>query len=469
MDEKNLFEREMKVMQESKAFLAQSENKKNPCHDHCEKLVCEFERVVRYCQRLIRIGDMMQLQLKTLKEELSLEIENHKKTQAEKDLCQAQFFQAQKMESLGTLVGGIAHDFNNMLQIILGYTQILLLDKKNDDPAYNYLQTIIQTVETGAELVNKLLAFGQQAPIFPISLDVNDMINDLVPVISRTLPQVIKIEVDLTNDPTTIYADPNQIAQVILNLAINASEAMPNGGRVKITTANVSLDNEYCMAHPGVKTGDYVKLSLADSGQGIGDETLDRIFEPFFSTKQKGATRGTGLGLSVVQGIVLQQGGHVTCESKLGTGTEFRIYFPSVASKIVDDGTVVSATKIAGTKTILVVEDNIKIADLERKFLTNAGYRVVVTNNGQEAIDVYQTRKDEISMVILDLLLPEMSSKDCLMKLIKIDPSVKALIVSGFSTGDKLHEEIRSLAKGFVQKPFGVIQLLEEVRSVLRN
>ena len=234
------------------------------------------------------------------------------------------------MEALGTLVGGIAHDFNNMLQIILGYSQLLLEDKKKDDPGYKDLQNIIQAGKGGADLVKKLLAFGQQSPIFPVNMDLNHQIRELIPVISRTLPEIVKIDVDLTHGPVMINADPNQIDQVIMNLAINSSEAMPNGGRLKIATKTMALADEHCRSHPGVKPGKYVMLSLSDTGRGMDKEMLAKIFEPFFSTKQRGSTRGTGLGLSVVQGIVEKQGGHVTCKSEPGKGSEFRIYFPEI-------------------------------------------------------------------------------------------------------------------------------------------
>ncbi len=261
---------------------------------------------------------------------IARDITERRQAEKEKQALQAQLIRAQKMEALGTLVGGIAHDFNNMLQIILGYSELLLGLKKKGEPEYNELEHVIETVKGGADLVKKLLAFGQQAPIFPVNLDLNNQIRELIPLISRTLPQVVQIDANLTDRPVTIHADPNQIDQVVMNLAINASEAMQNGGRVKITTTSVELDNKYCGARHGVKPGKYAMLSLSDTGRGMDKQTLARVFEPFFSTKQRGSTRGTGLGLSVVQGIVEKHGGHITCESEPGKGSEFRIYFPEI-------------------------------------------------------------------------------------------------------------------------------------------
>jgi PAS domain S-box-containing protein len=399
----------------------------------------------------------------------TLDVSERRKAEEESDRLKALLFQSQKLEALGTLVGGIAHDFNNMLQVILGYSQLLLEDKKEGDLGYKDLQTIIQAGKGGADLVNKLLAFGQQSPIFPVDLDINYQIRGLIPLIFRTLPEIVKIDVDLTQEPTTIFADPNQIDQVVMNLAINASEAMPNGGQVKLATTTVTLNDEYCRSHSGVKPGKYVMLSLSDTGRGMDKEMLAKIFEPFFSTKQRGSTRGTGLGLSVVQGIVEKQGGHVTCESEPGKGSEFRIYFPAIESGSTTQEKTSSSAQSAGTETILVVEDTPSVAELERQILENAGYTVITANNGHEALEIYQTRRGEISLVILDLIMLEMSGKDCLMELVKIDPSVKVLIASGFSPSDELHKEINPLVKGFVHKPFGLIQLLDEVVSALQD
>ncbi|MCX5873245.1 MAG: PocR ligand-binding domain-containing protein, partial [Deltaproteobacteria bacterium] len=313
---------------------------------------------------------------------ISEDITERKRAEQEKEALQAQLFQSQKMEALGTLVGGIAHDFNNMLQIILGYSQILLDDKKKGEPGYKELQTIIETGKGGADLVKKLLAFGQQTPIFPVPLDLNHQISQLTTLLSRTLPQAVQVDLDLVDGPATIRADHNQLDQVIVNLAINASEAMPNGGRLKIATKTVSLDDEYCRSQYRLKPGNYVILSVSDTGRGMDKETLVKIFNPFFSTKERGSTRGTGLGLSVVQGIVQQQGGHVTCESEPGKGTEFKIYFPAIEASRMTAKTVVPTVKSGGEETILVVEDNIPVAELERKILTNAGYTVIVAING---------------------------------------------------------------------------------------
>ena len=393
--------------------------------------------------------------------------EAQKRAEQEREALRTQLMQSQKMEALGTLVGGIAHDFNNMLQSILGYSEMLLIGKQKGDLGYDDLQTIIQTARGGADLVMKLLAFGQQAPIFPIPLELNHEIKELITLISRTFAQGIQIDVDFTDGPTTIRADPKQIAQVIMNLAINSSEAMPNGGRLKVATKAVSLDEKYCRSLRGAKPGGFVMLSVNDTGRGMDKETLLKVFDPFFSTKERGSPRGTGLGLSVVKGIVEQQGGHITCESQPGKGTEFRIYFPAIDTPLVALETTVPAAHSGGSETILVVEDTESVVDLEERILGNAGYTVIKSTDGKKALEIYSARRQEISLVILDLIMPEMSGRECLMKLLKIDPSVSVLIASGYSPSDELHDEIRPLVKGFLHKPFGVAQLLITVSSAL--
>ncbi len=387
------------------------------------------------------------------------DISDRKKAENEKIALQTQLFQSQKMESLGTLVGGIAHDFNNMLQIIIGYSQFLMDYHKKGDPGYGDLQAIVETSLEAADLVAKLLAFGQQAQTIPTELDLNDRIGELSTVISRILPHIIRLDLDLTDRPTTILADKGEIGQLFMNLAINASEAMPDGGDLKVATSIVRLDEDYCKAHLEVKPGDYVMLSVKDTGRGMDEETKCCIFDPFFSTKQRGATRGTGLGLSVVRGIAQQRGGHISCESEPGKGTEFKVYFPAIDSK----------DQPVEPKMILVVEDNDRVAELEKRALENCGYNVIIATNGKEAIDIFEARNNEISLVLLDLILPEKTGRDCLMEMVTIDPSVKVLIASGYSVEGTLKEEITPLVKGFVRKPFVITDLISAVQCELDN
>jgi PAS domain S-box-containing protein len=395
------------------------------------------------------------------------DITSAKKSEQERKDLQSQLFESQKMAAIATLIGGIAHDFNNIFQIILSASQLLLSEKSQDDSDYQLLEYIVNHVLGGADVVNRLLMFGKEASIRMVTVDLNHQINDLTTLISRTLPHVVQFDVDLADGLAMIHADPNQVDQVVMNLAINASEAMTNGGQLKIATKTVSLDDEYCGSHRGVKPGNYVMLSVSDTGIGMDKETLARIFDPFFSTKEKGSTRGTGLGLCVVQGILRQHDAHITCESEQGKGTEFKVYFPSIASQRKTKKKSGLSPESGQSRTVLLVEDEPGVADCGRRILTSAGYSVITATNGRKALEIYRLRKDEISLVILDLIMPEMSGRDCLMELLKIDPSVKVLIAAGYTPEDELHREIRPLVKGFLQKPFAIAELLNQARSVL--
>lgn len=387
----------------------------------------------------------------------------------EKEQLQKQLFEAQKMASLGTLVGGIAHDFNNMLQAIIGYSEIMMLDKTPESDGYKDLTTILRTSRGGAELVKKLLAFAQQAHGYPVKLDLNEILCNLESLITHTISSKIQVEMNLAENLASIKADPSHVEQSVMNVVINASEAMPNGGKLMITTSSVYLNEEYCRSVVGVKPGNYVKMSVSDSGRGMDSATLAQIFDPFFSTKQRGSLRGTGMGLSVVKGIVQQQGGHITCESEPGAGTTITIYFPAieVSPRILEP--TVPNLKTRAAQTILLVEDSIFQARVERKFLESAGFEVIWASTWEEAVDIFEKEKDKISMVILDLILPEMSGKDCLMELVRIKPSIRVLLVSGFGLDHEQSRELDPYIHGFLLKPFKASQLLEKTVAILEE
>ncbi len=256
------------------------------------------------------------------------DVTEQKKLELEKQAIQAQLIQSQKMEAIGTLVGGIAHDFNNMLQAILGYSELLSEEIPLGNPGRHEINTIVQTAKGGAELVKKLMAFGQQAFTFPVEFDLNCQIAELVILLNRTLPEEVRIVLNLHAEKPTVKADPNQIDQCVMNLAINAAEAMPDGGVLTIGTKNVNLSPEFCALNPGITPGAYLAITVSDTGRGMDEKTLTRIYEPFFSTKQRGATRGTGLGLSVVKGILDKHGSFIECKSRPGEGTTFTIFLP---------------------------------------------------------------------------------------------------------------------------------------------
>ena len=276
---------------------------------------------------------------------------------------------------------------------------------------------------------------------------------------------MIEIELVLADDLAAINADPTQMEQVLMNLAVNARDAMPEGGRVIIKTENVHLDEHYCKTHLEARPGRYVLLSVSDTGQGMDKETVQHIFEPFFTTKGPG--EGTGLGLAMVYGIVKQHGGHVMCYSEPSHGTTFKMYFPALVSGGELRETVARAVPLGGFETILLVDDEELIRDLGSRILTKAGYKVITASNGREALDVYQAHGDEISVLILDLIMPEMGGKRCLEELLKMNSEARVLIASGYSLNGSTKAALTVGAKGFVAKPYDVRQLLGTVRDVL--
>ncbi len=336
---------------------------------------------------------------------------------------QRQLLQAQKMEAIGTLAGGIAHDFNNLLQVTMGFSEILLQDKEESNPEFADLQKIIQAARNGADLVQRLLTFSRKVEPNPTPVRLNHHIRQLGKMLGRTIPKMINIELNLADDLDMINADPTQVEQIIMNLAINARDAMPDGGTLSLETRNVALDAVFCQKHPGAMPGEFVMFHISDTGHGMDADTLQHLFEPFFTTKELG--RGTGLGLAVVYGIVEQHGGYIACESQPGLGTSFRIYLPAMRIEKGPDSEKIAIMPAVGTETILLVDDEEFVRDLAERILGKAGYTVLTASNGREALEMFRKQKQEISLVILDLIMPEMGGKQCLWELMKINPDLK--------------------------------------------
>ena len=276
---------------------------------------------------------------------------------------------------------------------------------------------------------------------------------------------MINIELVLGEELTTINADPTQIDQILMNLAVNSRDAMPEGGKLVIETANVVLDEEYVKTHLDGKPGNHVLLQITDTGAGMDRETLEHIFEPFYTTKAVG--EGTGLGLPMVHGIVQQHGGHVRCYSEPGKGTTFKIYFPALILNEQQKERTVREKPRGGPETILLVDDEKFISDLGSRILARAGYNVITASNGNEALGAYQARSHEIDLVVLDLIMPEMGGRQCLEALLRINPSIKVVIASGYTTNGPTEDTFPTGAKGFVNKPYEMRQMLEIVRQVL--
>ncbi len=395
----------------------------------------------------------------------SLDITQRKSAEEERERLRAQLLQAQKMEAMGTLAGGVAHDFNNLLTVVTGFSELLLAEKDPKQPEYADLQKIFQAARSGADLVQRLLMFSRKAEPKPVPMSLNKQIVHVEKLLRRTIPRMIDIKLELTADLSDISADMSQMEQVLMNLAVNARDAMADKGTLTIATQAVRLDEDYCRLHVDAKPGEYVLLEISDNGQGMDKKTIGRIFEPFFTTKEMG--RGTGLGLATVYGIVSQYNGHIAVDSELGKGTTFKVYLPAIpadAEPEIEESNIISAS---GTETVLLVDDEEFVRQLGARILSKQGYTVLQAVNGREALDLFKQERSLISLVILDLIMPEMGGMECLKELLRIDPQAKVLVTSGYSADGSVSKTIKLGAKGFVTKPFRVKELLRDVRQLL--
>jgi len=392
----------------------------------------------------------------------------------EVEMLQRQILHAQKMESIGTLAGGVAHDFNNSLQAILGFTQLLLMEKPEDDPDVENLKKIEKTALKSRELVQQILTFSRKVESKRRPLDLNQEIREIEKLLYRTLPKMIKIKLRLAEGLEKIEADPVQLEQVIMNIAVNALDAMPRGGTLTIETANATLSQQYAKTHLGAVAGDYVLLLISDTGEGMDKKTLERIFEPFFTTK--GVGKGTGLGLAMVYGIVKEHRGYIMCYSEKGKGTTFKIYFPVLnAEKRRDEFRQARVKtgrqrKASGKKNghiVMVVDDEKDILDVAAHILNAAGYEVLRASSGSEAVKIYKEREGQISLVILDYVMPEMDGLECMERILEINPRASILIASGFAGEHPSRKIMEKGAKGFVPKPFDMKELLEKIEEIL--
>jgi len=384
----------------------------------------------------------------------------------EKKDLETQLQRAQKMEAIGTLAGGISHDFNNILQVISGYTQILLMSKEQSDPEYEMLDTIENSVQMASDLTKRLLIFSRKVESELKPVDLNQEVVKVTKMLERTIPKMITIELHLAGSLKTVNADTGQIEQILMNLGLNARDAMPDAGKLIFKTENVSLDEEYCNKHLDSRAGEYVMLGVSDNGHGMGSEVMEHIFEPFFTTKETG--KGSGLGLAMVYGIVKSHGGHITCDSEPGQGTTFKIYFPIIKSAAAELISREAEAPIKrGSETILLVDDDEKIRDLGKEMLTRFGYSVLSACDGESALEFYKEGYDRVDLILLDLNMPGMGGARCLEKLIGINPSAKVVIASGYTLDGLTKAVIEKGAKGFVGKPYNLRHMLDVIREIL--
>ncbi len=395
------------------------------------------------------------------------DISHKKQAEQEQGKLRAQLIQSQKMEAIGTLAGGIAHDFNNLLAVIAGFSELALDSVQGHGRGEEYLGRVIEACERAKKLVKQILAFSRRTPSEVKPLDLNQEIGQATALLERTLPKMISVHTHLADDLRPINGDPNELEQVLLNLATNARDAMPDGGRLVLETSNVVLEADYGLAHLKVAPGPYVLLQVSDTGYGMDEETREKIFDPFYTTKEPG--QGTGLGLSTVYGIVKSHGGHVFCYSEPGLGTTFKIYLPVFQENggPADRGDKDWPQPAGGDESILLVDDEAHLLQLGEAILGQAGYRVVTASRGEEALDIYRQHQESLDLVVMDLNMPGMGGLRCLKAILEINRQARVIIASGYTANSHVRTALESGAAGFVAKPFGRVELLTKIREEL--
>jgi two-component system cell cycle sensor histidine kinase/response regulator CckA len=386
---------------------------------------------------------------------------------SERRVLEEQFRQAQKMEAVGRLAGGVAHDFNNLLMVISGYTEVLLNQLGPGDPRRKKAEAIQRATDRASTLTRQLLAFGRKQMLELKVIDLNAVVSDITKLLRPLIGEDIELLLRPASDLGKTKADPGQIEQVIMNLAVNARDAMPDGGTLIIETSNADLDDAYRRAHASLQPGAYVMLAVSDTGCGMDQETQSRIFEPFFTTKDKG--KGTGLGLSTVYGIVKQSGGYVFAYSEPGRGTSFKVYLPRVNEDAPQEAATESSrkTRHQGCETVLLVEDEESVRELIREALEARGYNVCSARNGNEALAIATRQELQIDLMITDVVMPGMGGRELATRIATIRPRTRILYLSGYTEDAIVHHGVLELGTAFLQKPFTLDALASKVREVL--
>jgi PAS domain S-box-containing protein len=390
------------------------------------------------------------------------------KDMTERKLLENQLRQSQKMEAIGSLAGGVAHDFNNLLTVIRGYNELLISKLSKNDPLVVSVKQIDKAAERAESLTRQLLAFSRRQILKPSVIDLNELFNEMEKMLRRIIGEDINFLTVLDPQLGKIKADRGQIEQVIMNIVVNARDAMIEGGKLTVETQNVYLDDKYVQNHPPVETGEYVLLAISDSGLGMDRETQAHIFEPFFTTKETG--KGTGLGLATVYGIVKQSGGFVWVYSELNKGTTFKIYLPMVDEEVDDHETIdLSHPKLKGDETILIVEDEEDVRALIHETLHLYGYEVLEAPHGDSALILCEKFSDKISLIITDVVMPKMSGRELVDIVVSKHPGMKVLYMSGYTDNAIVHKGLLEAGTQFIQKPFTPLALLRKVREVLES
>jgi signal transduction histidine kinase/CheY-like chemotaxis protein len=409
------------------------------------------ELVMLYHGELIHTGDNLCLL------SIALDITDHRK-------LEAQFRQAQKMESIGRLAGGVAHDFNNMLAVIMGFAELSKASMPRDGQLRRNLDQIFKAAKNSIELTRQLLTFSRKEIISPRAVNMNELIHETEKNLLRLIGEDIRLSFNPSEEIWTTNLDPFQLDQILINLAVNARDAMPNGGELRIGTENVQMDEAACQYKIDATPGEYVRLSFSDSGTGMDKRTMENIFEPFFTTKEPG--KGTGLGLATVYGIVTQNGGFIDVQSKIGRGTTFHIYFPRLIGAA-DNPRESDLSALKGSGTVLLVEDEEIVRHMATKILKKIGYRVINVETPQAAIALCENRAKKIDLILTDVVMPEMNGCEMIERISAIRPGIKVLFMTGYSADLVAQRGICEENMYLIQKPFDMASLNTKIKEIL--
>lgn len=394
------------------------------------------------------------------------EIAERKKTEEQRNRLQMQLLQSQKLESVGLLAGGVAHDFNNMLAAVQGFAELAIDSADTESQVKNEIAEIIKASKKARDLTQQLLAFARIQPLDIKRIDINKVIKDFTGMLSRTLRGNIEIKNNLCDNPGSIEGDPIQIEQVILNLTLNSQDAMPRGGTIIIETSRVKIEEDFVRKYENISAGQYILLSVSDSGSGIETGIIDKIFDPFFTTKEFG--KGTGLGLSTVYGIVKQHGGMIHVYSEKGEGTIFKIYLPVKDHNAENDIPLPArSVNIKGSETILAVEDNPEVRNLLETVLKKNGYTAFIAEDAETALSISSSYEGIIHLLITDVIIPDMNGLQLYNKISEIRPEIKSIYISGYTANVIAHNGKLDEGINFIQKPFSISDFIRKVREVL--